>query len=286
MTDRSVSKDTKQGGALRPIKAVSSAKAKGASKAKGSAKAKEETAKAGDARPPRRRKARLETLENSLGHDFADRDLLRRAVTHASAPGADGGSVTSNERLEFLGDRVLGLLIAEHLGQLYPDAPEGELAVRLNDLVRQKTLADIAGKIGLGDYLVMSAGETRAGGREKPAILADACEAVIAALYLDGGLEAARAFVKAKWGRRLASRLKLPRDAKTALQEWAQAQGRPLPSYRLAGRTGPDHDPAFEVELVVKGLDPSIGTGGSKQMAEQAAARALLIREHVWTSDE
>lgn len=275
MTDRSASTENKQVRSSKPAKAARSTKV-----ARGAKAGKEVL------RPLRGRKARLETLENSLGYQFTDRDLLRRALTHASAPGADGGSVTSNERLEFLGDRVLGLLIAENLGRLYPDAPEGELAVRLNDLVRQKTLADVAGKINLGDYLIMSAGETRAGGRRKPAILADGCEAVIAALYLDGGLEAARAFVKAQWGRRLAGRLKLPRDAKTALQEWAQAQGRPLPSYRLAGRTGPDHGPAFEVELTVEGIDPSIGTGGSKRIAEQAAARALLIREHVWTRDE
>lgn len=238
-----------------------------------------------DAKPARSGRPRLALLEESLGHAFTNRDLLKQALTHSSAA-APGAADTSNERLEFLGDRVLGLLIAEKLTSVYPDAPEGELAIRLSDLVRQKTLADIANKIGLGEHLRMSAGESRAGGRTKPAILADATEAVIAALYLDGGLEAARDFVGTHWGRRLSTRSRLPRDAKTALQEWAQGRGRPLPSYRLVQRSGPDHVPAFEVEAAVEGLDPSLGHGGSKRAAEQAAALAMLVREGVWALDE
>lgn len=247
----------------------------------------EKAREAGAAKAARSRRPSLSSLEEKLSYTFKDKELLKRALTHASALMAKQPAAASNERLEFLGDRVLGLLIADALARSFPVAAEGELAVRLNDLVRQKTLCDIATRMELGDYLVMSAGEARAGGRSKPAILADACEALIAALYLDGGLEAAGAFVKAKWGRRLAARVKLPRDAKTALQEWAQGQGsKALPQYELLSRSGPDHVPAFDVEVRVAKLEPCVGSGGSKRAAEQAAAWAMLIREGVWKADE
>ena len=224
-------------------------------------------------------------IEKKIGYAFRDRKLLREALTHSSSTGR-GGRSRSNERLEFLGDRVLGLLIAEKLYQTYPSAPEGELALRLNALVRYETCAQVAGAIGLGKYLILSQGEADAGGREKPAILADACEALIAAVYLDGGLEAIRPFVEAHWDPLVNAMARLPRDAKTALQEWAQKQGKALPKYRLVETSGPAHAPQFVVELSVEGLNPVAGQGSSKRIAQQNAARRMLLDEGVWGGDE
>lgn len=196
------------------------------------------------------------------------------ALTHASAPGE-----ASNERLEFLGDRVLGLLIAEWLYEDDPGASEGALAPRLNALVRRETCAAIGAAIGLGEAITVASSER--GALRNTAVIANACEAVIAALYLDGGLDAARRFVRRHWAEAVGSLEADMRDAKTALQEWAQGAaggGRGMPQYNVVERTGPDHAPRFVVEVAVTGLSPARGTGGSKRQAEQAAASAMLAQ--------
>jgi len=200
--------------------------------------------------------------------------LLTRALTHASAS-AD----VSNERLEFFGDRVLGLVIAEKLFELYPNDSEGALALKLNALVRQETCALAAEAAGLSDHLILANSEEGSGGRKKAVILAGACEAVIAALYFDGGMDIARAFILRYWADALATLNDDMRDPKTVLQEWAQSRkGSGGPAYRLVKREGPDHAPRFEIEVRVKGEEPALGEGGSKREAEQAAAKALLER--------
>jgi ribonuclease-3 len=227
----------------------------------------------------------VRALEARLGHRFADPLLLIRALSHPSAtvraPASD-----SNQRFEFLGDRVLGLVIAERLLRDFPDADEGELAVRYNALVRKEACAAAAERVELGKYIVLGPGEERAGGRGKAAILADACEAVIAALYLDGGLAPARAFIDAEWVTLASEPVQLRGDAKTTLQEWSQGCGRGIPSYKETERSGPDHAPRFTVTVEIAGMRPASGTGGSKRQAEQAAARAMLVRESVWNENE
>jgi ribonuclease-3 len=230
------------------------------------------------------REEAIGAVEHRLGYVFKDKGLIDRALTHASI--GDGarttkrGPLRDNERLEFLGDRVLGLLTAETLIRRDPDAPEGELAVRLNALVKGETCAAVARAMDLGPALRLSGGETRTGGRDKPSILADACEAVMAALYLDGGMEAARAVYDSFWADAYAAlSAAKTKDPKTALQEWAQGRGKPLPRYRIASRLGPDHAPVFTVEVLVDGLSPASGLGPSRQAAEKAAAEALLARE-------
>lgn len=217
----------------------------------------------------------LAGLEPALGHAFADPQLLRRALTHSSADAR-----ASNERLEFLGDRVLGLILAETLYDRYPDDAEGLMALKFNALARREACAAAAENADLSSYLILAASEVKSGGRQKAAILSGATEAVIAALYLDGGLEAARQFILRHWQRAFDDLGRDMRDAKTALQEWAQGrqQGRAAPLYRVVGRGGPDHAPQFEVEVLIEGHEPAHGIGRSKREAEQAAARALLQR--------
>jgi ribonuclease III len=205
-----------------------------------------------------------------LGHTFADPSLLIEALTHPSVGGA-----RDNQRLEFLGDRVLGLIVAQALLDEDPSAAEGDLAPRLNALVRRETCAEVAAGIDLGAALRMGRSEMLSGGRRKRAILADAMEAVIAAIYLDAGIEAARGLVLRLWGPRIAAVRAQGRDAKTALQEWAQGRGLPLPGYALASRHGPSHAPVFEITVTVAGKSGT-GTAGTKRAAEQEAAHALL----------
>jgi ribonuclease-3 len=225
------------------------------------------------------RAAAVAALERRLGHDFVDRGLLERALTHASA-GDGSRHVRDNERLEFLGDRVLGLLTAERLIALDPKASEGDLAPRLNALVSRAACARVARRMELGPALRLSGGETRSGGRDKESILAGACEAIMAALYQDGGLEPARRVFLRFWAEETeALDSPRPKDPKTLLQEWAQGRGKPLPAYAVAERTGPEHAPEFTVEVVVEGLPPAAGAGASRQAAEKAAAQALLERE-------
>jgi ribonuclease III len=196
--------------------------------------------------------------------------LLARALTHASAGGAD------NEQLEFLGDRVLGFLIAELLIKQFPHEKEGALALKLNAMVRMETCARVAEMAGIDAALILAPSEDRSGGRRKSAILGDACEAVIAALYIDGGIEAARKFVTRHWLPLMAEVTGDLRDPKNALQEWAQGRKLGTPSYRVAKREGPDHAPRFTVEVSIKGHTPASGEGASLRAAEQAAARALM----------
>jgi ribonuclease-3 len=212
------------------------------------------------------------SLVEKLGHKFKDPNLLKRALTHASAD-----AVTSNERLEFLGDRVLGLIIAEKLHAFYPDDAEGALALKFNALARGAACAKAATDAGLAEHVILANSEKSAGGRDKPAILSGVCEAVIAALYLDGGMEVARAFVERYWATQFDELSHDMRDAKTRLQEWSQARpGKDAPVYTLKERAGPDHAPRFIVEAKVSGFDAVTGEGGSKRQAEQDAAQKLL----------
>jgi ribonuclease-3 len=219
------------------------------------------------------RRPRTAELTGRLGHGFRDATLLEQALTHPSAASA---ARPDNQRLEFLGDRVLGLCIAEALLEAYPHAAEGALAPRFNALVRRETLAEVALEIGLGEHLRLGRSESLSGGRRKAAILADATEAVIAALYLDGGMMAARAFIAAHWRDRLHELTSAPTDAKTRVQEWAQARGLAPPAYRLVERSGPDHAPVFTVEAELETGETASGRAGSKKTAEQEAATALL----------
>jgi ribonuclease III len=213
-------------------------------------------------------------LEGRLGHVFRNKALLREALTHASA--AEGRKVADYERLEFLGDRVLGLVVSEHLFATFPEEGEDKLALRFNALVNRDACARAARRADIGPALVLSASEARTGGRDKDTILADACEAVIAALYLDGGFKAAQVFIETCWAEEFASAGVAPRDPKTKLQEWTASLKRPNPRYDVVERSGPDHAPRFVVEAVVEGMDPMRGEGGSKRDAERAAARAML----------
>jgi ribonuclease-3 len=214
-----------------------------------------------------------------LFHSFHDRALLTRALTHASR-GAE-----SNERLEFLGDRVLGLIVAERLYADNPEMNEGGLAVRLNALVKRDFCARVAEAAGLAPHLIMATSESASGGRGKAAILAGATEAVIAALYSDGGLEAAKRFVLHYWDDAFGGFEGEMRDAKTALQEWAQSgalKDKVQPQYVITGRTGPDHAPSFTIEVRIPGREPQTGAGTTKRDAEQDAAKRMLLREGVW----
>ncbi|MFW5662067.1 MAG: ribonuclease III [Oceanicaulis sp.] len=222
---------------------------------------------------------RIGAFEARIDYRFEDRSLLERALTHASH--GDGRSrAASNETLEFLGDRVLGLMTAELLFTEFEGLDEGGLAHRLNALVNKDACARAARRCRLGEALRLSPAEDRLGGRDKTSILADACEAVIGALYLDGGLPAARGFFDELWAEEIAGLKKRPKDAKSRLQEWAAATGRGLPVYETVARTGPDHRPVFEVEVQVPGLSPARAEGGSKQAAQRAAAEAMLEREN------
>jgi ribonuclease-3 len=218
----------------------------------------------------------LGALEETLGHRFANPDLLIEALTHPSAFRRRNISRRGYERLEFLGDRVLGLVIAELLWRRFPDEAEGEMTRRHTHLVRREALAEVAAAVGLGARLIVSKGEEGAGVRENKSVLADVCEAVIAALYLDGGLGVATHFVERWWEPRLAALGAPPRDPKTALQEWAQARGLPLPAYKSVPGDGPAHRRLFTVTVRVEGLPPASATGSSKRAAETAAAAAAL----------
>jgi ribonuclease III len=212
-------------------------------------------------------------LQTRLGYTFRDRALLQRALTHASVGGE------SNERLEFLGDRVLGLVIAQRLFEMYPGDSEGKLALKFNALVRREACASAAEAAGLPEYLILAGSEEVSGGRRKLVILAGACEAIIAALYLDGGMEAARSFIDRYWRDAMAALNEDMRDAKTRLQEWTQAQdGQYVPVYSLVRREGPDHAPRFVTAVRVGDMESETGEGNSKRDSEQAAARAMLAR--------
>jgi ribonuclease III len=219
--------------------------------------------------------ADLRAFCGRLGHEFRNPELLVQAVTHASI---SSPTRPDNQRLEFLGDRVLGLVMAEALLQADPAAAEGLLAPRYNALVRKESCADVAREVGLGDVLKLGRSEMMSGGRRKEALLGDAMEAAIAAVYLDGGFGAAQRVVLRLWAGRIAAVDADSRDAKTALQEWAQARGLSPPGYSELGREGPDHQPLFTVEVSLDSGETEAAQAGTKRQAEQAAAKALLAR--------
>ncbi|MDE0390467.1 MAG: ribonuclease III [Rhodospirillales bacterium] len=200
--------------------------------------------------------------------------MLALALRHPSAATQSG----SNQRLEFLGDRVLGMVVAAMLYEAFPHEAEGALSQRFSALVRREALADVARSLSLGQRLAFGRGEKAAGGRDNPANLADACEAVIGALYIDGGLDAAERFIRRYWAPVMTAAPDPPRDPKTRLQEWTQSRALGLPAYRTLSSTGPAHSPVFEVEAEVAGLGKAVATGATKRAAEQDAASALLSR--------
>ncbi len=223
-----------------------------------------------------------EAIRERTGYSFRDAAMLRRALTHASKRGSDGAD---NERLEFLGDRVLGLVIAEMLFRRYPEARQGELAVRLNALVSGESCGVIAIEIGLDKLIHADPVAKAAKGRKVGNALADAVEALIAAIYLDGGLEPARAFIARHWEKRAEAVAGLLRSAKTELQEWLAQRDGLRPSYAVVSREGPDHEPVFTVSVEAEGFAAISGVGPSRQSAEQAAAAEFLIREGIWVEE-
>jgi ribonuclease III len=214
-------------------------------------------------------------LEARLDYTFRDYEVAALALTHLSAQVSGGRSY---QRLEFLGDRVLGVVIAERLYEAFPRATEGELSMRFAKLVRRETCAEIALQWDVGPHVVLGSGEARAGGRKKEAILADVCESLIGAVFVDGGYEAARDVILRAWGGRLTSDAEPARDAKTAVQEWAQARALNAPRYEEVARSGPAHAPLFVMRVVLPGYEPEQGEATSKRAAEQAAAQVFLER--------
>jgi ribonuclease III len=220
----------------------------------------------------------LAELYRRIGYKVSDERLIDRALTHASHGAA--GRNRDYERLEFLGDRVLALVAAEELYRRFPDIGEGDLSRRLNLLVRQESCTEVAQALGLGEYIRWG---TRTNDiASNPRVLADACEALIAAVYLDGGLDPARAFILRHWQGLFERAAAVGKDAKTALQEWALARGLPVPMYYEETRRGPDHLPVFVMMVEVEGHAPMPGEGANKRAAEQTAAHAFLVREGVW----
>jgi ribonuclease III len=230
------------------------------------------------------------SFETELGYRFKDRGLFERALTHSSArAGKPHGknAEADNERLEFLGDRVLGLAVAELLTETFGAASEGDLARRFNSLVRGETCALVARTWQIGAFLNLSDSEAESGGRDKETILADACEAILAAVFLEGGFDAARKVVRKHWGPLVSSLASEPTaDAKSTLQEWAQAQGLPVPVYKEIKREGPDHAPIFTAEVRIDHRRTSVGSGANKRAAEQEAATALLVKSGVWKREK
>jgi ribonuclease III len=224
-------------------------------------------------------------LEARIGHKFADSTLLSTAFTHVSAlkPTRKKGDKRgdSYQRLEFLGDHVLGLVVSDMLYRAFPNADEGELSKRLADLVRKESCADVAKSLGLVDDIRLGQVGAGAGARLRKSVLGDICEAVIGAVFLDGGYSAAAQFVERNWTERMRKPRRPLRDPKTVLQEWAQGKGLPTPVYREVDRTGPHHDPQFRVAVDLPGLEPAEGLGGSKRDAEKAAASVMIEREGV-----
>jgi ribonuclease-3 len=230
--------------------------------------------------------AAIEALEGRIGHRFRDRALLVTALTHPSAVGdaRRGAATPTYQRFEFLGDRVLGLIVAEMLLQAFPAAAEGELSSRLAELVRAETCAEVAIELDLGVAVVFGGNRAQQRALQTVNVLGDVCEALIAAIYLDGGIEVARAFIGAHWRQRMLGATVAGRNAKTALQEWAQAKGYGTPIYEIAERSGPDHAPTFAIAVRVGALPPGRGEGKNRREAEQEAAASVLVREGIWSA--
>ena len=233
---------------------------------------------------PRRRKRQPTAFETRIGYTFSDVSVLDSALTHISALKGTRTRANSYQRLEFLGDHVLGLVISDMLYRAFPKADEGELSRRLADLVRKETCADIGRMIELGLAIRVGSSEHNAGARSRPAILADVCEAVIGAVFIDGGYKESEALVERLWEVRLKATAQPPRDPKTILQEWAQGRGLPTPVYRELARSGPDHSPEFRVAVQLQNYGLAEGLGRSKRVAEQAAAAAMLSKAGVRTA--
>lgn len=227
----------------------------------------------------------ISALEERIGHEFSDFSLLERALTHSSLSGK-GNIVRDLERLEFLGDRVLGLLVAEELWRRFPSMEEGELAPRLNAMVRKETCAKGAIALGLDQLVRMSAFEEEAGGRTKKAILGDVCEAFLGALFVDGGLEAAKRAFVLFWIPNFDKLARAHRDPKTVLQEWSQDKKLGVPAYKELARTGPAHKPEFEIQVTISTYQPIAAKGSSKRDAQTQAARLFLIRENLWNDND
>lgn len=222
-------------------------------------------------------------LSRRLGHEFRDLERLKTALTHASARQQDRDDY---QRLEFLGDRVLGIAVAEMLFAMFPEADEGELSVRLNALVNAQTCADIGSRIELDSFIQTGSDIKSLRGRKGANLRADVIEALIAVVYLEGGLDAVRAIITRYWKPLASAAHAARRDAKTELQEWAHRSGAASPVYTIESREGPDHDPRFTVSVTIAGFEAGFGTGRSKREAEQAAAEEVLIREKVWSGRE
>ena len=219
---------------------------------------------------------RLKAAQEAIGYRFKDANLLVRSLTHPSAVGNGDAVRESNQRLEFLGDRVLNLVIAERLMERRKMESEGELAPRLNRLVKKGACADAVRHLNLQEFVLLSDGEEAAGGRARESTLGDACEAIIGAIFKDGGLSPARKFIEKAWAPQFASAPAETKDPKTLLQEWAQGHGLPLPDYDVLSRSGPDHEPVYEIEAKVEGRGSAVATGPSKREAERSAAALLL----------
>ncbi len=219
----------------------------------------------------------LAGLEDRIGHHFADTALLEEALTHTSMTRPADGRTLNYQRLEFLGDRVLGLMAADILFHRFPQSKEGELSRRLSELVRRETCAQVAENWNVAPHIIFGPGVARTANRANRSILADICESVIGAVYVDGGYAAARAVVEAGFADAFEGSARAQRDPKTALQEWIQARGGEPPRYALVDRSGPEHAPSFTIEVLGDGLDPVRGTGTSKRAAEQDAAEKALI---------
>jgi ribonuclease-3 len=234
-----------------------------------------------DVAESKRRRKGLVEFEERIGYRFNNPALLDQALTHISALTGARNRAGSYQRLEFLGDHVLGLVVSDMLFHAFPRADEGELSRRLADLVRKEACADVARAIELGAAIRLGASESNAGGRGRTAILADVCEAMIGAVFVDGGYQAASVLIERLWEARMRAPARPLRDSKTVLQEWAQARGLPTPSYREVERRGPDHDPEFRVTVELPDHAPAEGHGRSKRAAEQAAAAAMLVQAGV-----
>jgi len=227
----------------------------------------------------RKKKPALEPLEERIGHRFENRALLEQALTHMSMV-RGGGRKASYQRLEFLGDRVLGLSVCEMLMRAFPKASEGELSQRLSQHVRKAACVEVAAVLELAPHIRLDRG------KPTPTIIADVCEAVIGAVFLDAGYGAALEVVERHWGERLTRKARPQRDAKTLLQEWALARGLPAPNYREVERRGPDHKPEFKIAVELPGLDVGEGVGRTKRDAEQAAAAMMLARASALASSD
>ena len=223
-----------------------------------------------------RERNHMKTLEEKLGYSFQNRALLENALTHSSCANESRGKLTSNERLEFLGDSILGMVVADHLYRNHPDLPEGVLTRTRAALVCEDSLVVVAEELGLGAYLRLGKGEEAGGGRNRPSIRADAVEAVLAAVYLDGGIGSARKIIQKYILSREVAGLTKPRDYKTALQELVQRESGQVLAYRLTGEEGPDHNKRFFVEVTLNGTGVGQGSGRSKKEAEQMAAKAAI----------